>query len=297
MRRGRRYTKVSAASVIFVILIAAALYLYSVLGEGDDVLSPTVPDGDVQIHFIDVGQGDSALICSDEASVLIDAGPGSSADALVSFVKSRTDEIDYMILTHPHEDHIGGADDILNSLPVKKVIMPDASSESKTFARLLDALESSGAEVIEAKSGDVYEADGIRLTLLAPNSDTYDNTNDYSVVTKMEYGGFSAMFTGDAETLSEKEILAAYSAAALKSTLLKAGHHGSSTSTSEDFLAAVSPEGAIISCGRDNDYGHPHSETVEKLAAIGAQIYRTDEDGTVSVTTDGQNYSVIRERD
>lgn len=297
MRRGRRYTKVSAASVIFVILIAAVMYLYSALGEGDDVLSPTVPDGDVQIHFIDVGQGDSTLICSDEVSILIDAGPGSSADALASFVKRRTYEIDYMILTHPHEDHIGGSDDILNSLPVKKVIMPDASSESKTFARLLDALESSGAEVIEAKSGDVYEADGIRFTLLAPNSDTYNNTNDYSVVTKMEYGEFSAMFTGDAETFSEKEILAAYSAAALKSTLLKVGHHGSSTSTSEDFLAAVLPNSVIISCGRDNDYGHPHSETLKKLAAIGADVYRTDEGGTVSVTTDGQNYSVIRERD
>lgn len=100
MRRGRRYTKVSAASVIFVILIAAVMYLYSAFGEGDDVLSPTVPDGDVQIHFIDVGQGDSTLICSDEVSILIDAGPGSSADALASFVKHRTDEIDYMILTH-----------------------------------------------------------------------------------------------------------------------------------------------------------------------------------------------------
>lgn len=297
MRRGRRYKKANAGSVLALFLVAALIYFGTLYIRREHTLPLTVPDGNVQIHFIDVGQGDSALICSDEASILIDAGPGSGADALVSFVKSRTDDIDYMILTHPHEDHIGGADDILNALPVKKVIMPDASSESKTFARLLDALESSGAEVTRAKSGDVYEADGIRLTLLAPNSDTYKDTNNYSVVTKMEYGSFSVMFTGDAEALSEDEILYAYSASSLKSTLLKAGHHGSSTSTSENFLGAVSPEGVIISCGRDNDYGHPHSETLKKLAAIGADIYRTDESGTVSVTTDGQNYSVIRERD
>lgn len=293
MRRVNKSTKISAASAIFVILISVALYLYSTMGDG----GTSVLEGEIQIHFIDVGQGDSALICSDEASVLIDAGPGSSADALVSFVKSHTDEIDYMILTHPHEDHIGGADDILNALPVKEVIMPDVSSESKTFARLLDALESSGAEVIEAKSGDIYETDGISLTLFAPNSDTYSNTNDYSVVTKMEYGGFSVMFTGDAESTSEKEILDTFSTSMLRCTLLKAGHHGSSTSTSEDFLSVVSPEGAVISCGRDNDYGHPHRETMQKLTAVGADIYRTDEDGTVTVTTDGESYSIQRENE
>jgi competence protein ComEC len=296
MRKGRRKAKISALAALAAVMLALALYFYPTLGE-EQSAEPDAADGEVQIYFIDVGQGDSALICSDEASVLIDAGPGSSADSLVSFVESHTEELDYMVLTHPHEDHIGGADDILSAVSVKRIIMPDASSESKTFSKLLDAIEVSGAEVIEAVSGDEYEIDGIRLTILAPNSASYSNTNDYSVVTRLEYGGFSVMFTGDAETASENEILDTYGASMLKCTLLKAGHHGSSTSTSESFLKAVSPEAAIISCGRNNDYGHPHRETLQKLGDIGADIYRTDEDGTITVITDGRDYAVQREND
>lgn len=240
-----------------------------------------------EFHFIDVGQGDSTLILTQDAAVLIDAGPTDVAEETVRYIHNYTDTIDYMILTHPHEDHIGGAVRIINSLKVKNVIMTDASNDVITFSRLIGVIEDSGVRVIEAQPGNTYAADGIKLQILAPLAD-FGDFNEYSVVTRVEYHDVSMIVPGDAESRSEELMLEAYQQGELDADILKLGHHGSRTSSTPEFLAAVSPEWSIASCGLNNSYGHPHQQTLERTAELGIPVLRTDEMGTIVFATDGE---------
>jgi Predicted hydrolase (metallo-beta-lactamase superfamily) len=270
--------------VLAAIVIAVAGYF------AREYLMPApLVDGTVDFHFIDVGQGDGALIMTEDGNVLIDAGPASSATELNAYLdKFGVTDIEYAIFSHPHEDHIGGAASVVNSRNIKNVIMPDAEYDTKTYDRLLTALEASTkTNVIPAKSGDVYELGNVKIRILAPNSDEYKSTNDYSVVAKISYGATSFMFTGDAEALSEREIMSVYNSYELKSNLLKVGHHGSTTSSSDEFLDAVNPSIAVICCATGNDYGHPHTKTMEKLTERNITVYRTDIDGSIILTTNG----------
>ena len=269
----RRRTKIPAWLALAVAVFAVVLSLAAELLRP----APTMPEGELAVHFIDVGQGDAALLVTSQGTVMIDAGPRSAKDATLRYVREHTERIDLMILTHPHEDHIGGAADILRDIPTEKVLMPDITSDSETFEGLLDAIEDSGAQTALAAAGDVYELGDMRVTVLAPLGTDYENMNDYSIVCRVDYGERSVMFTGDAEKCSEEEILDAYDASALRCDVLKAGHHGSSTSSSEEFLEALEPRIAVISAGRDNSYGHPHAETLQALGHAGTEkIYRTD---------------------
>ena len=252
---GARFTVVT-----FVVLIVVALcylgytYLAPMLGiglteTGSETRQPVTLDGEMQLHVIDVGQGDSTLIMSKDGIVLVDAGPGSAEDSLVEYLKDvGITTIDYAIFTHPDEDHIGGADVVINNFEVKNVIMPNATKTTKTFEKMIEAIEQSNANVIEATSGASYTLGDIAFRILAPNKASYDATNNYSVVVKLTYGNNTFMLTGDAESESESEILAKYPASELRADFLKVGHHGSSTSTSTAFLTAVSPSIASISC-------------------------------------------------
>jgi len=269
------------ASVIAVIL--CTVYILDIIfGFGAKKL-----DGECEFHFIDVGQGDCTMIITDKNVVVIDAGPNDSAEDTQEYISEYTDKIDYLILTHPHEDHIGGADEILDNIKVKNVIMSDAASETYTFNVLLDAIERSGCNIIEGKAGDTYSAGDIKMTILAPIS-TFTDMNDYSLVTKVEYKNTSAMITGDVEVHSEELIVAEYSAKALKADILKMGHHGSSTSNSAAFLDSVDPSYAVFTCGKDNSYGHPHREVLKKVKDRSITYYRTDEDGSVVFHSDGE---------
>ncbi len=297
---GARFTVVT-----FVVLIVVALcylgytYLAPMLGiglteTGSETRQPVTLDGEMQLHVIDVGQGDSTLIMSKDGIVLVDAGPGSAEDSLIEYLKDvGITTIDYAIFTHPDEDHIGGADVVINNFEVKNVIMPNATKTTKTFEKMIEAIEQSNANVIEATSGASYTLGDIAFRILAPNKASYSATNNYSVVVKLTYGNNTFMLTGDAESESESEILAKYPASELRADFLKVGHHGSSTSTSTAFLTAVSPSIASISCGEDNKYNHPHRETIEKLQGANIKVYRTDLLSTIVFVCDGNTISVV----
>lgn len=279
--------------VLFLLAIIAALFFGkdAILGALTETTTPATPvsGGEVQFHFIDVGQGDAALIRTEWGDVLIDAGTNSSEDELKAYLDSLgVVDIEYAVFTHPHEDHIGGADMVLNTYNVKRVIMPNATATSKTFERMMDAIEAEKCEVIEATPDYVFKVGELVCTVLAPISEKYSNTNNYSVVIRMDYGETSVLFTGDAEVDSEAEMLVRYG---LKGTLdcdlLKAGHHGSDTSSSQDFLDAVTPAFAVISVGEGNTYDHPKQVTLSKYEAMGMVIYRTDKEGSIVFTTTG----------
>lgn len=254
--------------------------------------SSTVPKGILQVHFLDVGQADSALIISSSGeSILIDGGNNDDGPEVVSYLKSYgVKELSAIVATHPHEDHIGGLDSVLQSIPTKSVYMPNASAKSKTFEDFIAAVNSSGAKKVQAKAGVSLNTSDITGLFLAPNNNSYEELNNYSAVLKVTYGKVSFLFEGDAEDISEAEML--QNGQNLKSTVLKVGHHGSQSSTTDGFLKAVSPKYAIISVGADNDYGHPTPVTLDRLAKAGVEVYRTDQSGTIVVTTDGESVEI-----
>ena len=250
-------------------------------------------NADVSFHFIDVGQGDAALILTDEAAIVIDAGPVSSGGELVSYIEKYTDKIDCLVISHPHEDHMGGAAELISSLDVAEVLMTVYDSDAAFYSRALDAMSEKNVKITIVSVGETYTVGDVKMTVLSPSKD-YGDKNNNSIVLRAEVDGVSALFTGDAETIAEEDILDGYSWQ-LNSDILKVGHHGSYTSSSEKFLDAVSPEYAVISCGKDNSYGHPHQTTLNKLKARGVEYYRTDEDsknGAVIITVKDGELSV-----
>ncbi len=289
-RRSSKKRQPTWVSVV-IILILSVVAVYNYIKENTPV---EVSDGEIAVHTVDVGQGDCTIIVSSKGNIIIDAGTSESEDDLRNYVKKLgITEFEYAIFTHPHEDHIGGADMIVNEFEVKNVIMSNATSSSATFDRLLTAIEQSDANVIEAISGEKYSIGDANFTVLAPNDNSYSNLNDYSVVIRFVYGNTSFMFTGDAESLSENEILDAYPASSLRCDVLSAGHHGSSTSNSEDFVHAVDPDVVLISCGKGNSYGHPHKEVINLFDKLGAKVYRTDLESSIVIKSDGNTVSVI----
>ena len=247
----------------------------------------------LEVHFIDVGQADSILITTGSDAMLIDAGENEDGDLVVDYIKSLgISDLDYVIGTHPHEDHIGGLDDVINTFDVGKVLMPKKESTTKTFEDVLLSIQNKGIKVTTPKVGAKYNLGQAEWTILAPSQE-YEETNNSSIVIRLIFGDNSFMFTGDAEEKSEKEIL---KTGDLNSDLLKVGHHGSISSTSIDFLKQVNPTYAVISVGKDNRYGHPHKEIIERLTEQNVEILRTDELGTIILTSDGNdlNYEIIK---
>ena len=285
--KSRRITAKQIISIISLILfLTLAIYRYVelVLGEAylDDI------DVKYSYHFIDVGQGDCAMIKSEEATIVVDSGPVDHTYTTVEYIKQLTDEIDVMILTHPHEDHIGAAVDIIERVGVKTIIMPDAASESVCFEKLLDAIEKYNCKVEKGKAGKSFTVGDIDIELYAPNSDEYVDTNNYSIIAKVITGDISTIITGDAESSAEKEALDNFPAYVFDADILKVGHHGSSASTSKEFLEAVSPEYAMISCGEGNSYGHPNYSVLQLLKKYNIKYYRTDRMGSIACYSDGK---------
>lgn len=245
----------------------------------------------LEVHFIDVGQADSILIKKGKDSMLIDGGNNGDGNLIVNYLKKQNiSKLKYVIGTHPHEDHIGGLDNVVDNFEVEKVIMSNAISTTKTFEELLDSISNKGLSITKAKVGNKYDLNGAAFTILAPNQENYENLNDYSVVVKLTNGNDTFLFTGDAEELSESEILSK-NKELLKADVLKVGHHGSTTSTSQDFLDAVNPRFAVITVEKNNSYGHPHKEILDRLATKGIEIYRTDLQGTIIAISNGKAIS------
>jgi competence protein ComEC len=287
-RKKQKQTLTGIALTLLVTILAALGVMF-----GPDLLGnePSAPvgGGEVQFHFIDVGQGDAALIRTEKGDILIDAGTNSSEEELKAYLdRLGVTDIEYAIFTHPHEDHIGGADMVLEAYNVKNVILPDATSTSKTFERMMDAIEAERCEVIEATPDKTFRLGELTCTILAPISTSYKETNNYSVVLRAEYGDTSVLFTGDAELDSEEEMLTRYRfKGLLDCDILKAGHHGSDTSSGQAFLDAVSPVHAVISVGEGNTYDHPKQEILTRYEAMKITIHRTDKEGNIVFTSTG----------
>jgi len=240
-------------------------------------------NGFMQIHFIDVGQADSTFIeLSNGQTMLIDAGEAHNASTVIKYIKEREySTIDFVIATHPHDDHIGGMADVLNSFRIGKMYMPKQVHTITAFDNMLDAIESNEIELYTAKSGvNILTTEAIEIDLLAPFADSYSNINNSSAVVRIKYGETVMLFTGDAEQVIENQLLDTD----IDADVLKVGHHGAGSSSAPSFIKAVSPEVAVISSG--GEYGHPHADTLAILDDIGADIYRTDEQGTIVVTAD-----------
>lgn len=290
--------KSSPLMILLGILVAGAAVVLQQLGlfETEKPVSENLSgSAEAQVYFIDVGQGDSELIRLKDSGIdiLIDAGTRSTKQELADYLKELgVDDIDILIGTHPHEDHIGGMAKIIEEFPIGTLYLPETSDEmtptTKTYESLLDAAESKNVTVRTASAGDVLlEQGNTSFKVLSPSHTDYDNLNDYSIVTRLKVGDTAFLFQGDAETPVEEEILD--SGADVSCDVIKLGHHGSSTSSSRAYLEAVNPSAAVISCGVGNEYGHPHRETMDLLEKLSITPYRTDTQKTLLAETDGKN--------
>ncbi len=290
-RRRRKSRPIPLSHLCIAFLLLLALYIYDInsrfsgiIQYGDGTPDPTTS---AVVHFIDVGQADAAcIVLPGGETMLIDAGSNASENQLLSYLaKYGIRQIDYAVFTHPHEDHIGGADAVLEMCSVDCVILPDTVSTSVTYEVMLEAIAAEGCTVQYAVPGNSYPLGDGAFTILGAYP-AEENLNDASVILSFIYGNTSFLFTGDAEVTAENAVLLR-DPAACNADVLKVGHHGSSTSSSALFLAAVSPDVAVISCGALNEYGHPHSVTMTPLSAFTDHIFRTDEHGSIRVFTDG----------
>ncbi len=237
------------------------------------------------VHYIDVGQGDATFIeFPNGETMLIDAGEKEYGKKVSNYIAtSGYSRVDYVVATHPHTDHIGGMREVIESFDIGKIYMPNVVHDGATYEQLLLAIQEKGLKIKAAQAGDSFSVGAVSVNILSPVSESYDNLNNYSVVMKMVYGEISFLFMGDAEASVEKEIEADVSA-----NVLKVGHHGSSTSSSIEFIKRVDPDVAIISVGEENSYGHPHEETIEAFEEYGTKIMRTDKVSTIMLSTNGE---------
>lgn len=269
---------------IFVIILTISFILVNFVRiyNMESGLIAGVLTEDTQVHFIDVGQGDSSLILSGGEAILIDAGPNGNEKNLVSYLKSLgINQLKLVVATHPHEDHIGGIDAVLRDIGADEILISDNIHTTQTYTDMLDAIDETGTKLTIANPGDKYTfSTGATLSVLSPYpDDKFKNLNDYSIVTRLQAGENSVLFTGDIEADAEKSLL--LSTGLLKSDILKSPHHGSTTSSTIPFMRIVKPQIAIISCGKDNKYGHPHKEILDLYENNNIDVRRTDEEGTI----------------
>ena len=288
----KRETDNKNKSKLRIILICAILFVGAVLYFDLIDFSEFRPvEGQIEVHFIDVGQADATLIITEAGTMLIDAGSRSSGHRVVEYLQEMgITEITYVVATHPHEDHIGGMDLVLNAFNIGTVLMPAVSHTTLTYERMIAAIENNNITVRAPNPGDIIRLGDAVFTVIHPNSDNNRNLNDWSISFRMQFGGVSMVTTGDAEGPAEREMME--NGHILSADILRIGHHGSRTSTTQEFFDAVSPSIAIIQVGADNRYGHPHECVMDRLNAAGVRIYRNDHHGDIILTTDGTNIDI-----
>jgi len=291
----------AVASAGILLLLIAALLAAGCSGiltgdTGSSLRANTT--GDLRAYFLDVGQGDSSVILFKDKVILIDAGEVDPGDRVVSDLrKLGVTRIDLLVATHPHSDHIGGMQEVLANFPVGNVLDSGMASTSSLYEHFLKTVDERNIPYIAAEQGETIDLDpSLRILVLSPPKGRIgDDINTNSIVLRISYGTVNLLYTGDATTAAEDAM--EKTGYPLDAQVLKVGHHGSSGSTSAAFLGRVDPEVAIISVGADNDYGHPHKETLERLKTAGPLVFRTDQDKTILVESDGAAYSVVMEKD
>ncbi|MDF2487173.1 MAG: hypothetical protein K0R46_3341 [Herbinix sp.] len=291
MSRRTKQVLSRVGGIVLLAVLALLINQYISESEKDISMSTSMPSGIMEVHFIDVGQGDAILVETGSSTMLIDAGENSKGTIVKEYLENQQiTKLDYVIGTHPHSDHIGGLDTIIDSFEVGKVLLPKVTHTTKTFEEVLDALEEHDLTVTAPQVGDRYYLGSASFTILAPSAATYEELNNYSIAIKLTFGDNSFLLAGDAEKLSEDEMLS--TGINLSADVLKLSHHGSSYSSSTEFLEMVDPSYSIVCVGKDNEYGHPHSETLQAVLDRNIKLYRTDEQGSVVFTSDGQTISV-----
>lgn len=271
-----------------MIVVLSALFLF-ILRDQKRKAEIFEPDYSLTVHFIDAGQGDATLIEGPDFTILIDAGRHDDEKVIRYMHSTDVQQIDLLVGTHPHADHIGQFPQILRDYPVDEVWMSGELHTTLTFENALDAILGSDALYKEPRAGETHIIGSATIQVIHP-ANLIGNHNHSSIVVKINYLEVSLLFMGDAEYPSEVEIL--NRGHAVEADILKLGHHGSSTSSSSRFLREVNPDVAIYSAGYGNPYGHPHTEVMNKLAEKGISVYGTDTEGTILVESDGQTYSV-----
>lgn len=241
---------------------------------------------DLEVHFIDVGQGNATLIRCGDHAMLIDAGENDKGTALQLYLqKQGIKKLDYLVLTHADADHIGGADVIITKFKIDTVFMSPVKKDTKTYKDVIQALSQRSLSYCTPKVGSVYELGDATFTILAPNDD-YKDVNEASIAVMVKRGENTFLFTGDAGEEAEEDMM--QNGLSLDADVYLAGHHGSRYSSSEAFLDTVTPEFTVLSCGEGNTYGHPHAQTLNNLRARGVKVFRTDEQGSIVAVSDGK---------
>jgi beta-lactamase superfamily II metal-dependent hydrolase len=295
-KKAKNKVIIIAVAVVFVIALVATLIgnsdkLYEMFGIEP---TPDLSENTIEVHYLDVGQGDCEIIVSGEDIMLIDAGEKEYAETVITYIETLGfDTIDYVIATHPHSDHIGAMSEVIDAFTVENIIMPKLvkrnTPTTACYEDMLKSIQSSGATVYAAYPEDTYSFGEAEITILAPFVQS-DELNNMSVVCKTTYGETSFLFTGDCEAKVEKQILQHnYD---ISADVLKVGHHGSSTSSSKEFIEAINPKYAVISCATDNSYGHPHSEVLSLFDEMEIEVLRTDKIGNIIIKSDGVNIKV-----
>jgi competence protein ComEC len=238
----------------------------------------------LRVHYIDVGQGDATFIeLPNNQTMLIDAGEVGYGSSVADYIRDNGYKfLDYVVATHPHSDHIGGMATVLDSIGVKNIYMPQAVTTTRVYENLLDNIADKGLKINTARAGvNVLSDDGLSVDILTPNAETYSDLNNYSAVVIITYGDTKFLFMGDAEILSENEIQGD-----IRADVVKVGHHGSNSSSGQDFVDRVKARYAVISVGKDNSYGHPSPVVIKRWGDSGAEVYRTDLNGTIIISSD-----------
>ena len=279
---------------IIAIITVLALFFYGLYYGGTqdsyglDTNNISNTGGELKVTFVDVGQADCILIQEENKNMLIDAGNNEDGNKLVKYFNSlNIHDFEYIVGTHPHEDHIGGLDDIINNFDIKMLYMPDIITTTKTFEDVIDAVDKKNLSITISKIGDTFKLGNATIKIIYTGTDATD-LNNTSIVLKLIYGNTSFLFTGDATSKVEEQILNSN----VEATVLKVGHHGSKYSSTNDFLKKVNPKYAVISVGNGNSYGHPADTTINKLNQLGINIYRTDELGSIIMISDGNNIEI-----
>ena len=282
--------------IVLIILVLTIGSCSSPFIEKDNKPSVSTFNNDtLRINYIDVGQGDSIFIeLPNNKTMLIDAGEAYEVDNVINYLNDLgITKLDYVVGTHPHTDHIGGLEEVISTFDIGIIYMPKAISSSKTYENLLTTISNKGLSVKTAKSGVVVLDEGnLKLEFIAPNSDSYNNLNNYSAVLKLTYLNSTFLFMGDAEILSENEITSDVSA-----DVIKVGHHGSDSSSSSEFVNKVRPEYAIIMVGEDNSYDHPCQSIINRYESVAAKVLRTDLNGNIICNSDGENVTCKGDKD